>query len=186
MLSARQACRCRCRARRRVVGPGVRSRCSGRGPSAGSAIVWWGRWWSWRGDVVCRVGRLLGFCGWREHDLGVALGYTFAEPSRGHGYAKEAAAAVVAWGLANIGADRLYASVRPPNQASCKVLEHAGMSLVRECADARGPRLIYAVPDRGHGVDPTRRDGRAVTVALRRRSGWQPACSDRWPGASRS
>ena len=92
--------------------------------------------------------QLLGFCGWREHDLGASLGYAFAEPTRGNGYAKEAAGAVVAWGLANIGAERLYASVRPPNPASCKVLDHAGMSLVRECVDAHGPRLIYALPGR--------------------------------------
>jgi RimJ/RimL family protein N-acetyltransferase len=98
------------------------------------------------------TGQLLGFCGWREHDsgtslgLGTSLGYAFAEPIRGNGYAKEAAGAVVAWGLANIGAERLYASVRPPNPASCKVVEHAGMTLVREYVDADGPRLIYALP----------------------------------------
>lgn len=94
------------------------------------------------------TGQLLGFCGWREHDLGASLGYAFAEPTRGHGYATEAACAVVPWGRANIGAERLYASVRPPNPASCKVLEHAGMTLVREYEDAHGPRLIYAIPGR--------------------------------------
>jgi [ribosomal protein S5]-alanine N-acetyltransferase len=94
------------------------------------------------------TGQLLGFCGWREHELGTSLGYAFAEPTRGNGYAKEAAGAVVAWGLANIGAQRLYASVRPPNPASCKVLEHTGMTLVREYVDAHGPRLIYALPGR--------------------------------------
>src|SRR5262249_16460652 len=52
------------------------------------------------------TGQLLGFCGWREQDLGTSLGYAFAEPTRGNGYAKEAAGAVVAWGLANIGAER--------------------------------------------------------------------------------
>lgn len=83
------------------------------------------------------TGRLLGFCGLREHDLGASLGNAFAEPARGNGYAKEAAGAVVAWGLANIGAERLYASVRPPNPASCKVLEHAGMTLVREYVEVR-------------------------------------------------
>ncbi len=94
------------------------------------------------------TGQLLGFCGWREHDLGASLGYAFAEPTRGNGYATEAACAVVPWGVANIGVKRLYASVRPPNPASCKVLEHAGMTLIREYEDANGPRLIYALPGR--------------------------------------
>lgn len=99
------------------------------------------------GSVATKgTGQLLGFCGWREHELGTSLGYAFAEPTRGNGYAKEATGAVVAWGLANIGAERLYASVRPPNPASCKVLEHTGMTLVREYVDAHGPRLIYALP----------------------------------------
>lgn len=92
--------------------------------------------------------RLLGFCGWREHDLGASLGYAFAEPVRGNGFAKEAAEAVVAWGLAQIGAERLYASVRPPHPASCRVLEHVGMVRVREYVDARGPRWVYALPSR--------------------------------------
>ena len=94
------------------------------------------------------TGQLLGFCGWREHDLGASLGYAFAEPTRGNGYAKEAAGAVVTWGKAHIGAERLYASVRPPNPASCKVLESAGMSLVQDYVDAHGPRLVYALPGR--------------------------------------
>ena len=94
------------------------------------------------------TGRLLGFCGWREHDLGTSLGFAFAEPARGNGFAKEAAVAVVEWGLAKLGAERLYASVRPPNPASCKVLEHTGMTLVREYVDAHGPRLLYALPGR--------------------------------------
>ena len=94
------------------------------------------------------TGDLLGFCGWREHDLGASLGYAFAEPFRTKGYAKEAADAVVTWGLANIGVERLYASVRPPNPASCKVLEHAGMTLFKDYMDANGPRLIYALPGR--------------------------------------
>lgn len=102
-------------------------------------------YWQCRGKGT---GQLLGFCGWREHDFGASLGYAFAEPTRGNGYAKEASGAVVAWGLENIGVERLYASVRPPNPASCKVLEHTGMTLVREYVDAHGLRLIYALPGR--------------------------------------
>lgn len=116
-------------------------------------------YWQCRDKVT---GQLLGFCGWREHDLGASLGYAFAEPTRGNGYAKEAACAVVTWGLANIGAERLYASVRPPNPASRKVLEHAGLALVREYVDARGPRLIYAIP--GHLPSPQTRQAAAKRV----------------------
>ena len=45
------------------------------------------------------TGQLLGFCGWRERDLGASLGYAFAEPIRGNAFAKEAAGAILAWGL---------------------------------------------------------------------------------------
>jgi RimJ/RimL family protein N-acetyltransferase len=34
------------------------------------------------------TGQLVGFCGWREHDLGASLGYAFAGPTRATGMRK--------------------------------------------------------------------------------------------------
>lgn len=104
--------------------------------------------YSYWGCRTREAGTLVGFCGWRSHDLGVALGYAIAAPYRGRGLAKEAAAKVVAWGVANIGVDLLFASIRPPSPASCRVLEHSGMRRTLEYADGQGPRWVYALPAR--------------------------------------
>jgi RimJ/RimL family protein N-acetyltransferase len=59
----------------------------------------------------------------------------------GSGLATEAAAAVLDWAERH-GVD-VYASVRPPNPASVRVLEKIGMRLVDSYSDEDGQRDIY-------------------------------------------
>lgn len=94
------------------------------------------------------TGGLVGFCGWRSHDLGTSLGYAISAPMRGLGFASEAAAAVVQWGIEHLGAFEIFASIRPPHPASCRVLEKAGMIRVLEYHDAQSLRWIYTLPER--------------------------------------
>jgi ribosomal-protein-alanine N-acetyltransferase len=69
------------------------------------------------------------------------MGYAIVPQYRGRGLATEAAAAVLDW------AERhdidVYASVRPPNPASVRVLEKIGLRLVDSYFDEDGQRDIY-------------------------------------------
>jgi RimJ/RimL family protein N-acetyltransferase len=93
--------------------------------------------------VVLREGSaVVGFCGFFVRPVkGITMGYTIVPQYRGLGLATEAAAAVLDW------AERhdvdVYASVRPPNPASVRVLEKIGMRLVDSYRDQDGQRDIY-------------------------------------------
>jgi ribosomal-protein-alanine N-acetyltransferase len=70
-------------------------------------------------------GRLLGAAGVRSTALGWEVGYCFARDAWGHGYAREAVAAVVAV-LAELPPHPVVALVAPTNVASVRVLEACG------------------------------------------------------------
>ena len=87
-------------------------------------------------------GAIVGFCGFLVRLVkGTTMGYAILPQYRGRGLATEAAAAVVDW------AERhnvdFYASVRPPNPASVRVLTKIGMRLVDSYVDEDGQRDIY-------------------------------------------
>lgn len=58
-------------------------------------------------------------------------GYVIAAEHWNRGYATEAAAAVVHFGFTVLGLDRIWATCRPGNTASARVLEKTGMVLRR-------------------------------------------------------
>ncbi len=62
----------------------------------------------------------------------IEFGYWLARGAWGHGYATEAARAVLAWAVAGDGArqERVIAVTNPANEASKRVLEKVGMRLV--------------------------------------------------------
>lgn len=76
----------------------------------------------------------LGMCGLiRRDSLPYAdLGFAFLARHRGHGYAREAAAATVALAHERFGLTRLLAITDPDNTASRAVLEHVGFAFERE------------------------------------------------------
>jgi RimJ/RimL family protein N-acetyltransferase len=88
------------------------------------------------------AGPLVGYCGFFVRPVkGTTMGYAILPQYRGQGLATEAAAAVLDW------AERhdvdVYASVRPPNPASVRVLAKIGMRLVDSYVDEDGQREIY-------------------------------------------
>jgi len=93
--------------------------------------------------VVLRDGgAVVGYCGFFVRPVkGITMGYAIAPLYRGHGFATEAAAAVLDWAQAH-GVD-VYASIWPPNPASARVLEKIGMRLVDSYRDEDGQRDIY-------------------------------------------
>jgi [ribosomal protein S5]-alanine N-acetyltransferase len=68
-----------------------------------------------------------GFLGPPDQDGTIELGYGIHPEHRGAGYATEAAAALVRWGLASEGVRRVVARCDDTNTASISVLEKVGM-----------------------------------------------------------
>ena len=75
----------------------------------------------------------VGVCGLAKRDFldDVDVGYAFAAPYRGQGYAFEAASAVMAHARDDIGLTRIVATVRPDNAASITLLEKLGLRFER-------------------------------------------------------
>ena len=80
-----------------------------------------------------RDGAFLGWCSlsrWNAGYRSAALGYCYGEAAWGHGYATEAAAAVLQWGYATLDLNRVQAETDTRNLASARVL--AKLGFVRE------------------------------------------------------
>ncbi|HXP57032.1 MAG TPA: GNAT family protein [Streptosporangiaceae bacterium] len=83
-------------------------------------------------DRVCD-GMFIGWCGlsrWNPDFRSASLGYCLAEAAWGHGYATEAARALLEWAFATLDLNRVQAEVDTRNVASARVLEKLGF--VRE------------------------------------------------------
>jgi RimJ/RimL family protein N-acetyltransferase len=88
---------------------------------------------------------LKGFCGFLTRaGRGTTLGYGVLSADRGVGLATEAAEAACVWAIER-GID-FYASIRPPNPPSVRVLVKLGFLLVDHETDESGAREIYRIP----------------------------------------
>lgn len=79
------------------------------------------------------AGRSIGVCGLVKRDTldDVDLGYALLVDSCGQGYAREAAAAVLAHARAELSLPRIVAITDPDNQASIRLLEKLGFGFDR-------------------------------------------------------
>lgn len=73
-------------------------------------------------------GEPVGMCGLIKRDslADIDLGYAFLPHARGHGFAREAAEAVLDWGRRTLGLKRVVAIVTPANGRSLKLLASLG------------------------------------------------------------
>ncbi len=80
--------------------------------------------------AVRATGEAIGMCGLIKRDTlpDVDVGFAFLPAHRGHGYALESAAAVIAHGAAAHGLTRVVAIASPDNARSLRVLEGLGMT----------------------------------------------------------
>jgi RimJ/RimL family protein N-acetyltransferase/Fe-S-cluster containining protein len=75
----------------------------------------------------------IGLCGLIRRDTlpDVDIGFAYLPRYRGHGYAREAASATLAYGAGIVGLRRIVAITSPENTASGRVLEDAGLRFER-------------------------------------------------------
>jgi RimJ/RimL family protein N-acetyltransferase len=75
----------------------------------------------------------IGICGLLKRDSldDIDIGFAFLERFWGHGYAFEAASAVMDYGRNLLRLPRIVAITAPDNQASIKILEKVGLRFVR-------------------------------------------------------
>ena len=81
----------------------------------------------------CADGIFLGWCSlssWNPGFRSASLGYCYSESAWGHGYATEAARALLAWGFDAMHLNRVQAETDTRNTASARVLDKLGF--VRE------------------------------------------------------
>lgn len=91
-----------------------------------AARAGWGIWLMLEPVEGVLVGDI-GFKGPPDRLHTAEIGYSVLPAFQRHGYASEAARALVAWGLAQPGIRRIVANCRLDNAASIRVLEKAGM-----------------------------------------------------------
>lgn len=104
--------------------------------------------YSYWGCRTREAGTLVGFCGWRSHDLGVALGYAIAAPYRGRGLARGSPRRWWRGGSptsASISFSPAFARRAQRLAAFSSTVE---MRRILEYADGQGPRWVYALPGR--------------------------------------
>ena len=87
----------------------------------------------------------LGMCGLIKRDTlpDVDIGYAFLPAFGGQGYAYEAAAAVLAYGKATVGLQRVVAIVTPDNERSLHLLGKLGLRFA----------LMFTWPDDGSALE---------------------------------
>ena len=93
------------------------------------------------------TGEVIGHCGPMVKQVGgaaeVELGYAFTRPHWGHGYATEAAQAVVAHCFDVLGQGRVVAIIDPENSRSVRVAVKIGMTYERVIEWEGKPAILY-------------------------------------------
>ncbi|MFG2429113.1 GNAT family N-acetyltransferase [Streptomyces sp. NPDC048590] len=91
------------------------------------------RGYGWWAVEVRATGKFIGFAGLDEVDpglpfTGVEIGWRLARPAWGHGYATEAARAVLAFGFDTLGLPEILAVTTATNHRSQAVMRRLGMT----------------------------------------------------------
>ncbi|HEV7642480.1 MAG TPA: GNAT family N-acetyltransferase [Pyrinomonadaceae bacterium] len=80
-----------------------------------------------------------------EYKHETEIGYVLAKNEWGKGYATEIAMRLVAYGFEELKLKTVYATVDTGNEASKRVLEKCGMSVVRTEYDEQGKFYVYGI-----------------------------------------
>ncbi|MGF1427354.1 GNAT family N-acetyltransferase [Kitasatospora sp. LaBMicrA B282] len=120
--------------------------------------------WEHRGHGLCAVelvatGEVIGRSGlnwWQQFDETEA-GWTLARAHWGHGYATEAARAVLHWGFHDLGLERITAMIHQGNDASTEVARRLGFTPLREDVLAGKAITVHALDRPAAATGPVAR-----------------------------
>ncbi|MDO5655704.1 MAG: GNAT family N-acetyltransferase [Flavobacteriaceae bacterium] len=91
-------------------------------------VTGYGRW----AIHIKKNGLFIGYCGLKNVEGELDLGFRLKKKFRGKGFATEAALAVIDYGFQQLDANRIVARVKAQNKACIAVLEKAGMQSTEE------------------------------------------------------
>ena len=97
--------------------------------------------------VLQATGEIIGWAGLQHMDDSeeIEVGYGFDKPHWGQGYATEAAAALLRYGFAELGLERVVAVAEPANVNSWRVMEKLGLKYERELVYKGFDCVLYAI-----------------------------------------
>jgi RimJ/RimL family protein N-acetyltransferase len=134
----------------------------------------------WAADETAS-GLFLGWFSLRPPEGGgpenVSLGYRLRRACWGRGYATEGARALIRKGFSELGVQRVYATTYEFNLASRRVMEKAGLSLVRRFRFTRDDLLAQQTFDGASQIEDEPWDGDDVEYALRK-DDWERQVAD--------
>ena len=97
--------------------------------------------------ILKETRELIGFCGFKKARGHIDLGWRFARRVWGNGYATEAAAAVLDYGMNSLMLSDIVAESAVENIGSVRVIERIGMQF-EACGEVRGRKTVcYRQPD---------------------------------------
>lgn len=121
------------------------------------------RGWGWWAVEVTATGELVGLAGLDPVDdgrpfRGVEIGWRLARAAWGHGYATEAARAVLGYGFGTLGLDEVVAETLRDNARSQAVMRRLGMTYepAYDFTDAEGQHVVYRLARRTSAGAPDR------------------------------
>ncbi|MGE7436773.1 GNAT family N-acetyltransferase [Kitasatospora sp. NPDC001175] len=116
--------------------------------------------WERRGHGLCAIelaatGETIGRAGlfWWEQFDETEAGWTLARAHWGHGYATEAARAVLDWGFGPLALPRITAMIHHGNHGSTAVARRLGFTPLREDELAGRPLTVHVLTRTGHRTD---------------------------------
>lgn len=80
----------------------------------------------------------------------IELGYHFLPDAWGHGYATEAARALLEYGFRALRLDRIVAVAMPDNEASLRVIQKLGLSYIEDRMHAGSVHKLFALSREAH------------------------------------
>lgn len=101
-----------------------------------------GRW----AVVLKETREMIGWCGFKQHETGVDLGYRFLRSHWGEGYATEAATACMQYGFEQLGFPWFFSRADERNKASLRMMQKMHMAYWKtEAAEGLGQAVYYSM-----------------------------------------
>ena len=102
----------------------------------------------------------IGWCGLKQEDGYIDLGYRFAKPYWGQGYATESSLASLRYGFDDLNIERIVAHALKDNPASIRVMEKVGMLYEKDLVYDGHEALQYYMTSEMYKTDTLKKQNR--------------------------